>query len=139
MNNELKQIKKKYGERMMKLCRSLFPTILNEEGKLIEILDSTFGHPKYLYDDIMEKKAINSFKNFIYSKYENEDNEKKKTSKTPFQLMKEVGYTLYECKSEEDIMKFRKYYTEDEELCTFKWGNRLDTNYDKLCIFCSKR
>lgn len=129
MNNELKQIKKKYGERMMKLCRSLFPTILNEEGKLIEILDSTFGHPKYLYDDIMEKKAINSFKNFIYSKYENENNEKKKTSKTPFQLMKEVGYTLYECKSEEDIMKFRKYYIEDEELCTFKWGNRLDTNY----------
>ena len=35
MNNELKQIKKKYGERMMHLCRTLFPTILNEECKNI--------------------------------------------------------------------------------------------------------
>ena len=51
--DELKQIKKRYGEGMMHLCRALFPTILEDEGILINILSSTFGHPKYLYDDII--------------------------------------------------------------------------------------
>ena len=65
--DDLKLIKKKYGEEMMHLCRKLFPTILEEEGKLISILDSTFGHPKYLYDDI--KNDTKKFKDFIYYIY----------------------------------------------------------------------
>lgn len=40
--DELKKIKKLYGERFMHLCRELFPTLLEEEGKLYEILSSTF-------------------------------------------------------------------------------------------------
>ena len=128
MNNELKQIKKKYGEHMMHLCRTLFPTILNEEGKLIEILDSTFGHPKYLYEDIIEKNAVSNFKDFIYYKYDNQKQKIDKSTKTPFQLMKDAGYTLYECKTNEDIMKFKKYYATGEKLCTFN-DNRLKTNY----------
>ena len=43
--------------------------------------------------------------------------------------MRQAGYTLYECKSEEDIQKFRKYYTDKEMLCTFTSGNRLRNNY----------
>jgi hypothetical protein len=39
--------------------------------------------------------------------------------------MKEAGYTLYECQSEEDIETFRKYYRQEEELCTFN-GGRLN-------------
>ena len=35
MNQELKQIKKKYGERFMHLCRELFSTILEKEGRLL--------------------------------------------------------------------------------------------------------
>ena len=113
---------------MMHLCRSLFPTILNEKGKLIEILDSTFYHTKYLYDDIIENNAISNFKDFIYYKYNNQKQKIGKSNKTPFQLMKDAGYILYECKTNDDIMKFKKYYHIDEELCTFK-DNRLNTNY----------
>ena len=41
-SNELKKIKKLYGEKFMHLCRELFPTILEKEGALTEILNSTF-------------------------------------------------------------------------------------------------
>ena len=118
MSEELKKIKKRYGERMMHLCRDLFPTILNEPNRLILILDSMFGHPKYLYDDIVNKDLKEEFKYFIYYLY---DGEYKKifTNKTPFELMNDAGYTLVECRNNEDIMQFKKYYSKDEKLCTF--------------------
>jgi len=43
-------------------------------------------------------------------------------------LLDDAGYILYECKTESDIQKFKKYYHKDEELCTFR-DNRLETNY----------
>ncbi len=119
MNNELKQIKKKYGERMMHLCRELFPTIINDEGKLINILDSTFGHPKYLYDDIIDQNCVTEFKNFIYNLYD-DNYVRYESNKTPFELMDEAGYTLYECHTNDEIMAFKKYYSSGEKLCTFK-------------------
>ena len=36
-DKELKRIKKAYGERFMKMCRTHFPTILDYDGKLYEI------------------------------------------------------------------------------------------------------
>ena len=42
-------------------------------------------------------------------------------------LFDEAGYILYpECKTEEDIQSFKKYYEAAEVLCTFR-GNRLNT------------
>ena len=38
MGNDLKMIKKKYGEEMMKLCRSLFSTILENDGELFTLI-----------------------------------------------------------------------------------------------------
>lgn len=35
MNSDLKILKKKYGENFSKLCRNLFPSILEEEGTLV--------------------------------------------------------------------------------------------------------
>ena len=32
MDNDLRKIKNKFGEDMAKLCRRLFPTLLEEEG-----------------------------------------------------------------------------------------------------------
>lgn len=127
MSEELKKIKKRYGERMMHLCRDLFPTILNEPNRLILMLDSMFGHPKYLYDDIVNKDLKEEFKYFIYYLY---DGEYKKifTNKTPFELMNDAGYTLVECRNNEDIMQFKKYYSKDEKLCTSK-DKRLESNY----------
>ena len=40
MNYDLKQIKDKYGEKMMHLCRELFPTLLETEGLLFKLLSN---------------------------------------------------------------------------------------------------
>ena len=126
--NELKKIKKKYGENFMKLCRELFPTILEKEGRLYEILTSTFSdNCKTLYEDLTKENLQYGFKDFIYSKVDVETPEIKiKEEKTPYELLEEAGYDLYECKTNEEIQKFKKYYASGEELCTFSDANRLD-------------
>ena len=125
---ELKKIKKKYGENFMKLCRELFPTILEKEGRLYEILTSTFSdNCKTLYEDLTKENLQYGFKDFIYSKVDVETPEIKiKEEKTPYELLEEAGYDLYECKTNEEIQKFKKYYASGEELCTFSDANRLD-------------
>ena len=124
---ELKKIKKIYGENFMKMCRKLFPTILEKEGRLIEILSASFSdNSKTLYEDITTAGLESSFKSYIYSKIDVEDQEKELIQeKTPYQLLKEVGYDLIECTTEEEIQKFKKYYVPGEELCTFN-GYRLN-------------
>ena len=51
-----------------------------------------------------------------------------RSDKTPSELLREAGYILYECKSEEDMTKFKKYYAPGEELCSF-WLNRLESSF----------
>ena len=126
-SKELNRIKKLYGEKFMHLCRSIFPTLLEQEGLLTEVLKSTFAtNSRTLYDDIVNYYLEEEFKNYIYSKV---DVEKEKSEiigeKTPYQLLDENGYNLYECNSEEEIQSFKKYYKSGEELCTFR-GNRLN-------------
>ena len=77
-SKELKKIKKTYGESFMKLCRSLFPTILEQEGRLYEILSSSFSENcKTLYEDIVNEGIEEDFKNYVYSKIDVETLEKK--------------------------------------------------------------
>ena len=126
-SKELNRIKKLYGEKFMHLCRSLFPTLLEQEGLLTNVLKSSFAtNSRTLYDDIVNYYLEEEFKNYIYSKI---DAEKEKLEiigeKTPYQLLDENGYNLYECNSEEEIQSFKKYYKSGEELCTFR-GNRLN-------------
>ena len=45
-NKDLIEIKKKYGENMSHLCRTLFPSILEKEGLLLELLLEHF-HPSH--------------------------------------------------------------------------------------------
>lgn len=125
MNNELKQIKKIYGEDTMHLCRSLFPTILEHEGLLLSILQAHFAPTKFLAKEIISQHAEENFKNYIFN-FIDVENDIITTNKTPQELLKMAGYTLYECHTEEEIQSFKKYYAPDEALCTFK-GNRLDT------------
>lgn len=125
--DDLKLIKKYYGENMMHLCRELFPTLLEEEGKLFFLLDSNFQRTKFLYKYIIESGKQESFQNYIYSMVE-ESEDIIDSSKGIYELMDSAGYNLYECKTESDIQKFRKYYRSDEEICTF-WTNRTATNY----------
>ena len=125
MSNDLKIIKKYYGENMMHLCRELFPTILETEGLLSKIMLDTFAPNRLLFDDIKENKKTEAFKNYIYKLSNLSDKEIVKTNKTPEELLDEAGYYLYECKTEKDIQYFKKYYETKEELCTFN-GGRLD-------------
>lgn len=127
MNEDLKWIKKKFGEKMMHLCRKNFPTIIEKKGLLPKILKENFAISHQLYFDIIDQNMIYSFRNFIYSKA-NIQNKTIETNKTPKELLEEAGYNFYECKTEEEIQSFKKYYAEGEELCTFE-EKRLDRCY----------
>ena len=128
MNSELKRIKKLYGEEMMHLCRRLFPTILENEGVLLETLQRVLAPTKYLGIWIANQYYEKDFEKWIKSCVANEKEEKVESTKTPEELMDEAGYTLYECKSEYEIQNFKKYYAPGEALCTFN-GGRLNRCY----------
>ena len=81
-----------------------------------------------MYEDIVKNGVVNSFKNYIYSLVDVELEKEVKVDKNPKELLSEAGYDLYECRSESDIQKFKKYYAEGEELCTFN-GGRLNDCY----------
>ena len=151
MNKDLRKIKSKYGEKMMHLCRMLFPTFLENEGLLFQLLSDNFAYSKSLYYDIVANDMVEEFKNFIYSyndvyrqfefdldsdfgfSLDDNDDELDDTfilthssnGKTPQELLDEAGYKLYECHNEEEIQSFKHYYAPGEELCTFD-GDRLD-------------
>ena len=123
-NEELKRIKKLYGEKMAHLCRKLFPTVLNTPNLLLNIMESIFAPTLSLIDDIIDNNLEEEFKIFILSFIE-EKNKYADSDETPFQLLDRAGYRLYECKSEDDIQSFKKYYEEDEVICTITKKNRL--------------
>ena len=125
--DDYKLIKNLYGEEMLHLCKKLFPTILDIHGLLPSILKTKFYPSKTLIKDIISENKIEDFRDYIYSQV---DLKRKKIigNKHPKKLLREAGYTLYECKTEEDIQKFKKYYHKGEELCTFN-GGRLEYNY----------
>ena len=121
--DDLKLIKKHYGEKMSHLCRELFPTLLETPGLLFNTLSKKFNYSKLLYEDI--SNHISEFKTIIYNEIDLKD-QSQEINKTPQELLDEAGYILYECKTEEDIQKFRKYYLPNEEICTFR-GGRLNS------------
>ena len=127
LSSELKKIKKLYGEEFMHYCRQNFPTILDEQGELLKILQSIFaGNSKIKLADVEEEAVL---KDYIYAQYNKEVNvEEIDTGKTPYELLDEKGYTLYECRTEDEIQSYKRYYYPGEELCTFN-GGRL-----KQCI-----
>ncbi len=127
MNEDLKIIKKKYGEKMMKLCRESFPTLLESEGLLSQLMLEHFDPSHVLYENIISDELEDEFKDFIYSLIELKKI-KKVVNKNSKELLEEAGYDLYECRTEEEIQSFRKYYQTNEMLCTFE-ENRLSRCY----------
>ena len=128
-NSDLKFIKKHYGENFAHLCRSFFPTILEEEGKLSEIISEKFAESHNIYDYLAQEKIEKNFRNFVLRCYEKtiQLTEKQVVDKSPEELFDCAGYILYpECKTEKDIEKFKKYYKQGEEICTFN-GGRLES------------
>ena len=88
MNYDLKVIKKKFGENMMKLSRELFPTLLEEKGLLSGIFLDNFNPSKTLYDDIKKENLEKEFKMFIYG-FLNKDEVIENSKKTPKELFEE--------------------------------------------------
>ena len=127
MNSDLKILKKKYGENFSKLCRELFPSILENEGELVSIITFLFKESHFLYDDLITYDRVKSFQRLVMNKYNKILDSVIDTEKTPYELFKEQGYTLKECLTNEEILSYKKYYAKGEELCTFN-GNRLKTN-----------
>ena len=125
MNQDLKIIKKLYGEKMMHLCREYFPTLLNTPTLLPNLLKEHFYPSHDLFEDIIKNNKENKFKNYIYSLVFNDNRPKSSVTETPEELLAKVGYDLYECHTEEEIQSFKKYYYPGEELCTFN-GGRLN-------------
>ena len=128
MNKDLKIIKKKYGENMMHLCRKLFPTILEKEGILSQVILDSFEVSHELYNDLISNNLVVAFENYIYERLDYKTDKIVKITKTPKELLSEAGYDLYECHTEGDIQAFKKYYSPGEELCTFR-GGRLENCY----------
>ncbi|MGN1379555.1 MAG: leucine-rich repeat protein [Bacilli bacterium] len=128
MKYDLKIIKNIFGENMSILCRELFPTILDNPGMLSNIILSHFYPNHFLFNDILANNLLNDFKDYIYSFILNKDEININEKRTPFEILKEKGYTLYECHTENDIQKFKKYFDEREELCFFR-DNRLEKCY----------
>ena len=123
--NDLDLIKKYYGEEFMRLCRKLFPEILENKGDLFKIITEYFDPNRTLAKDIEEQGLEYDFQNFVNLKFRGMPEKRE----TPFEIMKQEGYTLYECKSNEDILAFKKYYHPEEELSTFYDSKRINENH----------
>ena len=128
MEGELRKIKKLYGEDFAKLCRVHFSRLLDEEGKLTEILLKLFAPSHSLYDELMRQDRIFEFKGAVYKKAGISKPEKIEVDETPEELLKKCGYKLYRCKTDREVKSFRKYYAPDEVLCTFRDPRRIKTN-----------
>ncbi len=122
--DDYKIIKKYYGEAMAKFCRDKFPSILEREGLLPKILLDKFYPNHFLLKDILDEIEEDDFIEYV-NEYGITKAELVETDKTAKELLAEAGYDLYECKTEEDIQKFAKYYAKGEKLCTFN-GGRLN-------------
>ena len=127
MEKDYKILKENYGENFARLCRQLFPTLLEKEGLLSQIIMSQFAPNHELYEDIITESNIEAFKDYIY-RFIDVESKNIKTNKTVEELLDEKGYKFYECKTEAEIQSFKKYYEKDEELCTFL-GGRLERCY----------
>ena len=128
-SNELKKIKKYYGEEMTHFCRDNFATILETENLLLNTLLKYINPYHYFFRDVKQNNMLDEFKGYIYRKCAIENpNNNTDVNKDPKELMGDAGYDLYECKSEDEIQAFKKYYRTGEELCTFR-VNRLERCY----------
>lgn len=100
MIDDLKIIKKHYGELMMKFCRTHFSTLFEEPGLLPKLLLNNFEPNHSLQEDLDIYGKIGEFKKYIYSfvkgikNVELEDDVEEEIE-SPEKLMYKAGYILY--------------------------------------------
>ena len=93
---DLNWIKRKYGEKMMHLCRDNFSRLFDVEGLVPSLLEKNFYQYHNLAQEIIEQNKINDFKSMIF---EQVDLDLKITqevkNKSAKELLAEAGYVLY--------------------------------------------
>jgi len=122
MQSDIKKIKKLYGERFYKdFIRPNFSHLIERESFcFIDLLKKIIAPSNSLIEDM--DQDYGDFDDLLYAIYDFALDENYKPSyikETPRQLMKKAGYKLYRCRTVESVERFRKYYTEDELICTF--------------------
>lgn len=122
------RIKKKYGEKFAKLCRSIFPELMEDDNFLPDLIEKNFAPSRFLYDDLEATARLHDFKYYIYSKIDDYKDHVIDIDETPEMLMERAGYRLYRCNTNEEVHAFKHYWREDEELCTFNDPERVHTH-----------
>lgn len=130
MKNDLNRIKKLYGEEFAKqFCRPNFSHLIEREDfSLADFLTSIVAPSKYFYEDLIVNNKLDEFRNSIWGMFSEDNSKDIDINETPEELMKKAGYTLYKCNSNRDMLKFQKYYSKGEELCTYDDHNRINTH-----------
>lgn len=121
-------LKKKYGENFAKFCRANFSTLMETEGLLAEIMQKRFYPNRELYNDIISNNLTDDFIGFIYNQVKTNTDILVPTSLSPQELFDMAGYDLYKCETQEDIDCFKKYYHQNEVICTFRDPDRIRYN-----------
>lgn len=120
---------KSISEAYAKMMRDNFSASFEDE-KLNNLLnDLIFDDEKSLFADLL-KNNIDWFKSFVYNSLW--DKKIIKSNKWVKELLSQVWYDFFICKTKEDILQFKKYYKEWEALCTF---NYIEDRLEKYHIF----
>jgi len=142
--DDLKYLKRHYGEEFMRYCRESFPTILQEEGVLTQLITNAFAPSHSLIQDISGFKI--EFTDYILNMYEKfigeEESSETNSEKTPKELMREAGYILCpECLSEKDIQQYRFLYKRDDnKIVRYREGQQPPVHSgEEICTFDGKR
>lgn len=110
-------------------CRSSFSTILEIPGLLSKLILDNFYPSFDLYNDLVLNNKLIEFEDYIYNLSGISVSDSLiDSSLTPKEIFDKLGYDFYECRTEDDINYFKRYYAKGEELCTFL-SNRLSRCY----------
>ena len=104
------------------VIRPNFSHLIEKENfNFTDFLRSIIAPTKGLLDDYKEDpERYDQFLESIYLYSLDENQKHEHISETPTELMEKAGYKLYRCKTIQSVERFRKYYAEDELICTFK-------------------
>lgn len=122
MKSDVKKIKKLYGERFYEdVIRPNFSHLVEKEDfNFTEFLKSVFAPTRGFLDDYKEDPiSAGALLDYIYLFSLPEEQKSTHVQETPTKLMKKAGYRLYRCRTVESVERFRKYYQDNELLCTF--------------------
>lgn len=125
---DYKNLKDKYGEDFAHFCRDNFQDIAMSRS-VFELINSLFFPNKSLYEDLKTHNSLTQFVNYVYSKADIKKTAITPSTEDPFDLMRKAGYTMYECKTFDDILEFKKYYIPREALCSFNSPKKINHYY----------